>query len=361
MASLSAEQKDVIRSVVRDVRSGEEQVLTIGGHAGVGKSLCVRVLSEVLENFAVCAFTGKAANVLRQRGVHSASTIHSAIYKPYTREDGKVEFVLKAKFELGCGGFLVDEASMVSRDVFGDLLSFGLPVVFVGDHGQLEPVGDDVYVMKDPKYRLETIHRNAGEIAYFAEHLRKGGLVHTFQGDKKVRVISQQDVTDQLLTSVDQSICAFNRFRVGQNRHVRSLLGHDGLVALGERVICLRNNRLEGLFNGMQGVVSATYEDENRFDFESDGILYERIKYVPEQFGKERNETKYGKDTPHPFDYAYFVTCHKSQGSSWGNVLVFEQVCDKWDHRRWIYTAVTRAENWVCVVADRPMYVPSWL
>ena len=59
---------------------------------------------------------------------------------------------------------------------FHDLLSFGLPVLFVGDHGQLEPIGTSAGLMADPHVRLETIHRQArgNPILRLATALREG-------------------------------------------------------------------------------------------------------------------------------------------------------------------------------------------
>ena len=55
---------------------------------------------------------------------------------------------------------------------------------------------------------------------------------------------------------------------------------------------------------------------------------------------------------PMEFTYAYAVTCHKSQGSSWPNVLVLEErfPFDKEEHARWLYTAVTRSEERLVLV-----------
>ena len=56
-------------------------------------------------------------------------------------------------------------------------------------------------------------------------------------------------------------------------------------------------------------------------------------------------QVKYGKKLKIPleqFDYGYAITCHKSQGSQWDKVLVFEEVLSN-EHARWLYTAATRA------------------
>ena len=87
---------------------------------------------------ALWDISGKAANVLRKKGISNAATIHSLIYKPHL-SFGEVYWDLAES--VPCSGFIVDEASMVSSDIFEDLQSFGIPIIFVGDHGQLEPSG----------------------------------------------------------------------------------------------------------------------------------------------------------------------------------------------------------------------------
>ncbi len=348
MIALSEEQKDIIRALI--TKKGEEQVQTVGGYAGTGKTTLIATLVQKLSNWAVCAYTGKAANVLRRKGIAGAQTIHSTIYQPYD-DNGEVYFDLIAPHNFVKDGFIVDEGSMVGKEIYEDLLSFGKPVIFVGDHGQLEPVSGDFNLMQNPMYKLDKVHRNAGEIAHFAEHLRFGRNPWDFKDREKVQIGTVHDIGNDHLLGTDQIICAYNKFRVNTNERIRHALKHKGLIEVGERVMCLKNNKPRGLFNGMQGVVKAFRF--NTMDFESDGTLHPYVKYDPEQFGKERTELKPGRDAPLPFDYAYCVTCHKSQGDEWENILVYEQICDKWDHKRWAYTAASRAKHSVIWVAQR--------
>jgi exodeoxyribonuclease-5 len=382
--ALSDEQRQVFEAVLRNLDA--DQVQTVGGYAGTGKTVLVGALADRLPSYATCAYTGKAAHVLRKKGVIDARTIHATIYVPierdltaarehlkalrelfpdhaswedvrqaeeYLRElETQPAFRLKEECELHAddgdkvGGFLVDESSMVSRELHDDLLSFGLPVVFVGDHGQLPPVGDsDVYLMADPDHRLETIHRNAGPIARFAEHLRKGGHARAWKGTgNEVHVLSRGAVTDKLLLSADQVIHASNRERVAMNRRVRNLLGRTALLEKDDRVICLRNSRERGLFNGMQGVVSRLAGVEMDF-VDDDGTAFQGVEFDPGQFGQQKYAHRYGG--PHPFDYGYCVTGHKAQGSEWPHVLAFEPSWrgDYWEHERWTYTAASRARE----------------
>jgi len=361
MSSLTTEQKEVIKGVVKDI--GSKPFITLGGYAGTGKSTIIRVVLEILSKkdlfFLPCAYTGKAANVLRKKGIN-ASTIHSCIYKAYKDESGETYWRLLDKDSLsGVDGFIVDESSMVSKEIHDDLCSFGLPIIYVGDHGQLEPIGTDFNLMKGPDYCLETVHRNAGEIAYFAEHLRKGSNPLLFKASDKVQVVSPSAVEDRHLNMVDQVICAFNKTRVELNNRARTDKKIEyTYISIGEKIICLRNNKAQGLFNGMQGVVSKVKKNY-RIDFTSDSLYFENILYDPDQFGKETNCFDFNEPS-NPFDYAYCITCHKAQGDQFNNLIVFEQKCSKWSHSRWAYTAASRAVKsliWVTTDSFLPSYV----
>ena len=349
--TLTEEQKDVVRQIVKGIKSGNEQVQTLGGYAGTGKTTITTTLHKFFPNFATCAFTGKAASVMRSKGMESAATIHSTIYYPMKDEDGKTVFALKPRTMLGYDGFLIDEGSMVGADEHRNLLSFGVPIVFIGDHGQLEPVGSDVNVMKNPMYKLEQIHRNAGEIAYFAEHIRKGGDVRKFHTSGKVQVADASDATDEIITNTDQIICAFNSTRKGVNNNVRRLAGRSGPVEEGDRVICLRNNKTDQVFNGMHATVYAVDIGRRKITIDlDDGERKWDLPFWPQQFDAEASLTDVDYQI-NLFDFGYCITAHKSQGSEWDNIIVYEQVCKKWDHARWAYTAASRAKNgliWLC-------------
>src|SRR5262249_51417535 len=154
------------------------------GYAGTGKTTCIRELHRQLPGFAVVAPTGRAAAVLGRKGI-PAGTIHSRMYRAIfacrgrcSREgvECRCRFLRwEKKDSLECDGIICDEASMVSRQVHDDLLSYGLQYIFIGDHGQLPPVPGErekalglppFNLMESPDYKLEHIHRNAGEIAW---------------------------------------------------------------------------------------------------------------------------------------------------------------------------------------------------
>src|SRR5262249_58694638 len=165
--ALTEEQRAAVEGLISGL--SDRQVQTLGGYAGTGKTTCIRELSRLRPGFGVCAFTGKAAAILRRKGIGDATTIHGLIY---IREDiaGELSFRLRPKPSEDVSGFIVDESSMVAEQVYKDLLSFGLPCIFVGDHGQLEPVADKFNLMHRPDFTLEPTHRNAGDIPRSADH-----------------------------------------------------------------------------------------------------------------------------------------------------------------------------------------------
>jgi exodeoxyribonuclease-5 len=351
--SLSREQRAAVDLLLS---RQSRQIQTLGGYAGTGKTTVIKTLKNALQGWAVAAFTGKAANVLRRKGISSASTIHSLIYKPHTVQkiDGKgrihefVEFQPKAPSELLCKGFIIDEASMVSREIHEALMAYNRPIIYVGDHGQLEPVSAErgFNLMAKPDITLQTIHRNAGEIAHFANFIREGNAARDWEGNplcsgEAVQFVSLDDLDK--FGEPDQIIVAFNHSRVHLNEQYRDVLGFPAHRPVkGDRIMCLQNDRVRGLYNGQQGTIGAIASDEIEFVTDDDVI---NVRYLPEVFNSPKPSRERDRQGRIPFDYCYAITCHKAQGDEWPSVLVFEQHCRFWDHNRWAYTAASRARE----------------
>lgn len=84
---LTSEQQEA----VIDLASTTRRVSRLHGYAGTGKTSAVatRVIREIRdlgETVQVLAPTGKAAKVLRSKGLHDAATIHSYLYAPMKAE-----------------------------------------------------------------------------------------------------------------------------------------------------------------------------------------------------------------------------------------------------------------------------------
>jgi exodeoxyribonuclease-5 len=329
-----------------------------------------------------CAYTGKATRVLQEklrersamRKGDSVSTIHSLIYTTEEGTGGVPKWVRKASLERSL--IVVDEASMVDEAIWTDLLSFKIPVLAVGDHGQLPPVGSSFNLMAAPQVRLERIFRQEADSAIIevATTARETGLIAVGEfgtGVRKLdRILPETGVmVQELLESWRPDLlilCGYNATRVKLNQAIREMRDMASAEpASGDRVVCLRNNRGKHIFNGMIGqivrVVPAMGPDGALWyeaEIELDGEDYTYSGYISRgQFGAATTL----KDVPLApdgdrgdlWDFGYALTVHKAQGSQSPRVLVFEErfarSSDE-DWRRWLYTAVTRAELELTIV-----------
>jgi exodeoxyribonuclease V len=329
--------------------TANDQVCTLGGYAGCGKTTVINHLAGEWPHAAVVCPTGKAAQVLRAKGTE-ARTIHSLIYYPDEQPDGTVRFKKKHASELnGTQQIIVDEASMVNCEVHDDLLSYGLPVLYVGDHGQLEPVGVNPELMKNPKLRLEKIHRQAMDnpILRLATAFREGRRVPYWSDPQgRLQVRPREDFVKLQRPDI-QMICGFNATRHAANTRMRQELKLNAeLICPGERIICLQNNRLFGIFNGQQFKVLDVGKARAKtivLTIETDDGEPITMPCHVEQFGQNALEER-RQDCAY-MDYGYCLTAHKAQGSEFAEVLVLEEISKHWDARRWQYTVATRAKE----------------
>jgi exodeoxyribonuclease-5 len=324
------------------------QELTLGGFAGTGKTTIISYLADQWPGVAVAALCGKAANVLRSKGV-SAQTIHSLIYCPYEDAYGKVRFRRKEKLE-NVNTIIIDEASMVDHLIHQDLLSFDKPVLFVGDHGQLEPIGTNPGLMEAPDYRLEEIHRQAqgNPIIRLSSCFREGKDVpYGASRDGRLRVVPKSSF-QSFLSANAQFICGFNKTRHEVNRRIRQLRGLTSKhPEPGETLICLRNNKRFGLFNGQQVKCLWVHKVRKRtleMEIEAEDGTVATVTCLARQFGSDVDK-EHRDENVLLLDYGYCLTAHKSQGSEWDSVVVLEEVASLWDPKRWRYTVATRAKE----------------
>src|SRR3954470_1062620 len=160
----SPQQQHALGAVAQWLRQGSPQVFSLFGYAGTGKTTLAKHIAEDVEGeVAFGAFTGKAASVLRAKGCPEASTIHSMIYRTRESDEGGPLFALNrsglaAKADL----IIIDECSMVDEELGRDLLSFGKPVLVLGDPAQLPPVkGGGFFTAELPDAMLTEVHRQA--------------------------------------------------------------------------------------------------------------------------------------------------------------------------------------------------------
>ena len=371
-------QQDAALAAVSDWLSSSppKPVFRLFGYAGTGKTTLARHFAEGLDGeVQFAAFTGKAAQVLRSKGAKNARTIHSLIYRPRGEEEledeetGKTSvapaFSLNRQSAVSRAELIVvDECSMVDEALGKDLLSFGTPVLVLGDPGQLPPVsGGGFFTDAEPDFLLTEIHRQAADnpIIRMAMDVREGReLMHGDFGDG-VRVIGKREVDTENVLAADQVLVGTNRTRRRYNTRLRELKDFDGTYPrAGDKMVCLRNDPNKGLLNGsLWTVTSASGQASKPFvsllvaPEEGDSDRGQaKIKLLKAAFDDPGGEIAWTtKRRYDDFDYGYALTVHKAQGSQWDDVVLFDESWAFKDTReRWLYTAITRAAKTLTVV-----------
>lgn len=357
-----------VHSWMRDPHA--DPIFRMFGYAGTGKTTLARLLASSAPGTVLfAAYTGKAALQLRRKGCEGAGTIHSLIYKPELDErTGDAHFSLNRDSELASASLLVvDEVSMVDEQTARDLLSFGKKILVLGDPAQLPPVkGEGFFINGEPDVMLTEVHRQGAEnpIIRMSMDIREGRRLAPGQyGESLVidRKAVDQERLRELVLGADQLICGLNKTRQSFNRRMRSLKGLSGIQqshhpAAGDRLICLRNNREKHLFNGGLWRVDRVRSGNRVHEIlatSEDGDREPVIVKVFDEFflGTEQSLEWCKRRESDEFTFGWAITCHKSQGSEWDNVIVFDESgAFREAQRNWLYTAVTRAAKRVTVV-----------
>ena len=378
---LSTEQQAAIQVLLKWFENTQKKpYITLGGFAGTGKTtLIAEFKTELVKinkklKLAFCSYTGRATQNLKNRlkaenalgSKNTISTIHGLIYDPIENNQGVI-VGWSRKDELEKDLIIVDEASMIDESIWRDLLSYKIPIVAVGDHGQLPPIQGVFNLMAKPELLLNEIHRQAKNnpiIAVSTMARKTGNIPIQSFGSHVVKYLRNdpeaQTLSGELLaryTTDTLILCGFNATRVKINQFIRTELGFETpLPAVHDRVICLRNNQTKGIYNGMLGTIISLKKEEKdwyqaEIQMDDSYKSFDGLIYAP-QFGAQSaiNFTKNRIQAARGdlFDFGYALTVHKAQGSQAKRVVLFEErsqymTDDMW--KKWLYTAVTRAEE----------------
>jgi len=357
------------------------------------------------------AFTGKAALVMTRKGT-PASTIHSLIYRvseatpeevarveaeaaklsssiltmpPSERafaserlkrlelrlaDIHKPQFVLNEQSLVRDADLIVlDEVSMVGEEMANDLLAFGKPVLVLGDPGQLPPIkGAGAFTDVEPDVMLTEVHRQAGDSAIIrlATLARQGLPIPQGQHDEFVWKMPRRDVSPEQMLMGGQVICGMNATRRQLNNAMRHAAGFTNTYPTGrdEKLICLKNRHDLGLINGMFIDLTDIQEESPLalsavIKTEDGDLIPGRVKIYK---GHYDDHVAFDRDRSRrdwrdmrglvESDWGYAITGHKAQGSQWKNVLVYDDGLGRTpeDRARWLYTAITRAEQGLVIL-----------
>ena len=413
---LTRKQEEALKLAVARYQLGMPYTV-ISGYAGSGKSTLVKFIISALnipdEQVAYVAYTGKAANVLKNKGCPNATTAHKLLYHARQTKNGNYVFTPKKTLEGNYELIVVDEVSMLPQELWYQLLSHGVYVLALGDPGQLSPPKDETNpILEKPHVFLDEIMRQAQESAIIrlSMHIREGKDFRTFPTvSGEVRIIPHKwmfEDENQTLLQASQIICGTNAQRFDLNDKIRKLMGRGPIPEPDDKIIGLKNHwddisdQGNALTNGAIGHIIPkehilqTYPNTVKFkgfmptdilvaDFITDDgdtfkdlpIDYQGLttnrpaltgaqEYTLGGYNKslEKKIEQYGYSVvkpliiPYSFNYGYAITCWKSQGSEYPYVLGYDcnwlRKKDTEEYKKYLYTLVTRAENAVILVGD---------
>src|SRR6476660_8704400 len=241
MIAFSPQQDAALKAVAewlkaRPGRSQTPLVFRMYGYAGTGKTTLARHIAQGVDGKVLfAAFTGKAALVMRSKGCERASTIHSLIYK--TRESGEEvpSFDLWDDAPASKAALIViDECSMVDAELGRDLMSFGVPLLVLGDPAQLPPIqGGGFFTDAEPDAMLTEVHRQAQDdpIVRLSMQVREGQRL--VPGEYGLTSVVTKDAFDpQRALETDQILVGRNNTRRAYNQRMRQRRGFDDPLPL---------------------------------------------------------------------------------------------------------------------------------
>lgn len=343
------------------------------------------------QNVIFCTLTGKASLVLRVKG-NPSNTIHKTFYSVFKTRNS-FGFHLKKHIDSSIKLIVVDEAAMVSQPMIEDILSFGTPVLFLGDHNQLPPIfgANKMMTLENADVRLTQAMRQSDSsgILTLANMAINGEPMNIGQYGAS-KVVRYNDIYDKM-QDYDMILTYSNGTRRAVNQIVRQQLGRKSIYPeKGDKLICLANNYNYQIdyddipiyvINGLIGICQedATISSEESLELCNVNFIPDFLpaedKYkfnlkcfmeIFEQYAKDVRKDAFIQALYDDslddetlgniamVDYGYGLTVHKSQGSEAKNVLVlasdFKGPVDTYN--KWLYTAITRGKESVTVAFD---------
>ena len=397
-------QESLFRDALNWWDGPKDNPYVYSGKAGTGKTTVARKLINLfdlkLSEVMCVALSGKAVTLLSSKGLY-ARTIHSFIYyigyeNVYDDKgdlvydaDGspKTKFAFKLRGELNrfwsdkIRLIIIDELSMVNDNIMKDIMSFGVPIVGMGDLNQLPPVyGLSSYILK-PNFVLDQIMRQEADspIIQIADSILKyEPITYGHHGDSLITKSVPMDVS--LLRDYDIILTSTNTSRDIINNYLRKKVINldNDLPMIGDKLICRQNdwsNTCEGMYltNGTIGNVDMIWEEKSKknsmnITFHPDYDSNFNVKFQTDLDKNyivapytDRKSWGIGSKDALKFEYGYAITVHLSQGSQYNRVLFFDEPFgggrEMQKHLR--YTAVTRAIDSITICTPPPHYLIS--
>lgn len=376
------QQQRAIEKFQRWFANPDGRPFLLQGYAGTGKTTMLGHLSELANcSVSYCSPTGKAARVLSKKTGKDATTVHKFLYRPIENELMSLQKIMSElfaanpedpqineiqdrirdleksdlkfapKMNLENAGLLivVDEASMIGKEMAQDLIDTGRPLLLVGDPFQLPPVKTVAgWNDLEPDVVLTQIMRQSSDEAFgiiqAATEIRSNPRMSNLQDGPGFKIHPPKSLSWAQFNEADIILCGTNDLRRRLNEGIRKFRGFEGPhPQVGEKVIALANHD-SGIRNGEIFTVVEVNDVVGRAVYlrvvDDTGDFFNVRTWGP--LYQNDSETDLVPDGFLRMTYAYAITVHKSQGSEWDHVVL----CDSWPgqrYRNWLYTGITRA------------------
>ena len=376
----------------------ENNVMTLTGLAGAGKTSTANGICSLYDNYSIlaCALSGKASVRITEATGLPASTIHRAL----GYQNG--EFTYNKENKLAVDIVLIDEATMINGALFLSLLEAiptGAKVIIMGDVQQLTPIGN-CQVFADildsdvlPVVKLTKPHRQALMSGIIPTSIKVANQEQIFGNKFEGNTIlgelkdmeldisnSKESMADCIIRHFQTEMDKFNNIMEVQvcvpmrlkgelscynlNKKIQNLYNpkfnkeneieiflekkndeaKKYVIRVGDKVLNTKNNykctNSDGdttpVFNGNIGIVKEI-EDNGYCTIDFVGI----------------GEVVFSKAESKNLELAYACTVHKMQGSGFTSTIVgMDTGSYIMNNSELLYTAITRAKKYCVLVGN---------
>lgn len=328
------------KNFIKFLNNENVKFLFLCGPAGSGKTT---IISEVFTNLpsnlkvAFLSLAGKAVSRINEAvGQRVGSTIHRYCN---ARFSSVTDFVRNETNQIDVDLVFVDEISMLSKDVFANLLN-ALPVrtkiVCLGDDNQLKAVMSNSLIFEFSLLNhsavrfvnLRQTHRNVDCVLELANKVLAGRADELEFNQYDIQ--KAQELVDQgyqVLTTTNALSVEINTFLSRNKKDITETAYYN--YDLADEILILMNDQQNKVFNGDTCWITDYDQQTKRvqlYDPDRDYAFYYDVEASADHFQP-----------------ATAFTIHKSQGSEYDNVLIILDDKDKLLTANTIYTAITRA------------------
>ena len=372
--TLNDEQKDAVKIALKS------KMFLLTGLAGTGKTTVLKAIVDgfknLLENpeIKLVSLSGMAVRRITEAVGLEAQTIHSFLN---LKDNVEIKKVKAKKKKIKCDVLIIDEASMVSLELFNILfnsINDDCIIIIAGDYRQLPSIGvgtvfkDLIDCEKIPCVELKDILRQKSNVITENSHniIKGNGFdegIKIKKGEFEFVECKSESIPDKVRRLIEKNMKEGTKIYdiqvISPQRYDKN--GTDELnyfiadafnkdegrkvykYAVLDSIIQIKNNYKNKVFNGEKGIVTRAETD-----------LLKGMEKLIVNFGER--EIEYNYNNLNELDLGFCLSVHKMQGSESKVVIIVIDENHKNLSRELLYVAVTRAKEKVIVIGSKKAF-----